>query len=209
MPPTMNSFRDFVATLTPTSYEITVDLLIVEYSQTYSVELTRADLAANSHVPAAGTQAASYAVLKDYYDTEQISMTTNFPSKIDRFKQDANDLLYAYEVLRDFAINDLQANLTDIKCGLNPVFENANILLNETAYCNEVGQIYGDMKDKSCIDLFNNFEYTNRSLLVVAIFSTFIGFLSVALGRRINRQFNLFNKKAWNFGEFQGGEKWQ
>jgi len=199
----INTFRDFVETLEPESYEITVDLLITQYNSECGESITRQNLENNDpHTPDGATCTTAYAGLQTYYSEEQSNMQSGtFATKVQRFKQDAGDLLFAYERLRDFAINDLQGELTNIKCGLNPVFENANTLLNETAYCNEVGQIYGDMKEKSCVDLFKNFEYTNRSLLVVAIFSMFIGICSVALGRRINRQINLFNKKAWNFGD--------
>jgi len=199
----INTFRDFVETLEPESYEVTVDFLITEYNSACGESITRQNLEDEDHTPSAPC-VAEYTGLKTYYDEEKSNMASGtFSTKVQRFKQDAGDLLLAYERLRDFAINDLQGELTNIKCGLNPVFENANILLNETAYCNEVGQIYGDMKEKSCVDLFKNFEYTNRSLLVVAIFSMFIGICSVALGRRINRQINLFNKKAWNFGDIE------
>jgi hypothetical protein len=207
---TINTFRDFVTTLDKTSYTFTLDAYIIAYNTQFDLSLTRAELIADdgSHSPPSPTSQAAYNELRSIYNKEQEFMNDGtFQDRTDRFKVDAGEVLNLYNDLETFAIYTLQGNLTDIKCSLNPVFEQADILLygNSTAWCNQVGVLYGDMKTKGCVDLFKNFEYTNRSLLVIAIFSMFIGFLSVALGRRINRKFNLFAQKAH---EFLGGDRW-
>jgi hypothetical protein len=110
------------------------------------------------------------------------------------------------DALKSFAIDTLQTKLTGIKCSLGPIFDEMEKLTtgNETAWCNNVGVVYGQMKTKACVDLFKNYEYTNRSLLVIAIFSIFIGFLSIGLNRRINRESNIHDTKAHDFGVEMG-----
>lgn len=216
----MNAFRSFVQTFDKNSYKFTVDTLIIDYNSEYTNTVSRTVLAANPTFPFVPSgvndpEIAAYTALRDYYDQETsdlASASSAFEAKAAAFKADATAVLNDYDVLDDYATNTLQIQISNLKCSLNPVFEQSNILLygNQTAWCNEVGQLYGQMKQKSCRDLFTNFEYTNRSLLVIAIFSTFIGFLSVALGRRIDRQFDLFGKKDWNFNSqnIQLGERW-
>jgi len=204
----LNSYENFVATMNQTNYEATVNEYIFAYNQQFNPNppVSRDVLGGNTGSfvvdPTDQQEVTAYAALQRYYDVERANIDGAIKDHVVTFKSESDDMFKDIRALELFSIYTLQANLTAIKCSLDPIFNQADILLygNETAWCNQVGQMYGNMKEKGCQDLFLNFEYTNRSLLVVAIFSMFIGILAVTLGRRIDRQFNLFAAKTFNFG---------
>lgn len=203
--PLLTKYENFVQVLNKDSYMDTVDALIIafnEYDQ--SPPLTREFFDNNGDTSIYGVYQTAVDQIKDYYDVEQanIGIGGPFDVRATEFKSDSQQIFTAYDELESFASDVLQQNLTFIKCSLDPVFEQMDVLLydNSTAWCNTVGIVYGKMKKKGCEDLFTNFEYTNRSLLVIAIFELFIGFLAVCLGRRIDRRFNIFDQKSHDFG---------
>jgi len=146
---------------------------------------------------------AFYDKIFDLYEVEESgAMQNKFDTKVWKFRNDSFALIQQMDELKNYSINVIQKDLASIKCSLAPLWQEMDKLLfsDDTAFCNQVGQQYGEMKTLSCEKLFRNFEHTNRSLLIIAIFSTFIGFLSVALGRRIHKRFNIFEQKTHDFG---------
>lgn len=211
----LNDFESFLAGFDKKSYQMTVDLMMTVFNVDYpqSVPLTRPwlDDQTSTGFDRSKLGVAANLTLAEIqkYHTKEVNNAALFDNKINAFQTDANQMVAALTDLKDFSMNHLQANLTAIKCNLSPVFEEMRSLVqnNDTAWCNEVGVIYGKLKAKGCDDLFTNYEYTNRSLLVIAIFSLFIGFLSVGMARRIDRELNIHDKKQHDFGVEMGAHK--
>eukprot|EP00494_Astrolonche_serrata_P029690 UN29957 len=201
----MNIFEHFVGTFEAEDYEFTVNYAIDEYNDEFdpAPSLTRTILAGDdgttyfaasvvtpNDVPTRTAASTAYDEVYNYYQTEQsVEAQDAFSDTVTDFQADSYTFIQAFDDLETFSIDVLQNKLGVLDCSLDPIFEKFDELLygNDTAWCSPVGVVYGKMKAKTCDDLFTNFEYVNRSILVIAIFSMIIGFLAVALCRRIDR----------------------